>query len=112
MKFLMFVCTDPEGEPYSPEADTIDAWVAEGRERGLWVEGNRLRPPERAKTVRRRGDRLLVTDGPFAETREWIAGFDLLECESLDDAVDYASRHPMARVGRIEVRALWPFDEE
>jgi hypothetical protein len=112
MKFLMFVCSDPEGEEYSPEADTIEAWVAEGQERGLRTDGDRLRPPDQAKTVRRRGDRVLVTDGPFAETKEWIAGFDVLECESLEDAVDFASRHPMARFGRIEVRAFWPFGEE
>jgi hypothetical protein len=111
MKFLMLVCTDAGGEEYSPEGDTIEEWVAEGQERGLRTEGDRLRPPEEAKAVRKRGGRVLVTDGPFTETKE-IAGFDLLECDSLEDAVDFASRHPMARFGRIEVRALWPFDEE
>ena len=113
MKFLLLVCTDPEGEEYSPEGDTIEEWVGEGRERGLLGrEGNRLRPPEQAKTVRRRGGRVVVTDGPFAETKEWIAGFDVLDCESMEQAIDYASRHPMARFGRLEVRAEWPFDEE
>jgi hypothetical protein len=54
--------------------------------------------------------RLLGTDGPFAETKEWIAGFDLLECASLEEAIRIASRHPMARFGRIEVRPLSPED--
>jgi hypothetical protein len=48
-----------------------------------------------------------VTDGPFAETREWIGGFDLLDCASIEEAVEIASKHPMARFGTIEVRPLW-----
>jgi hypothetical protein len=48
----------------------------------------------------------MITDGPFAETKEWIAGYDLLDCKDLDEAIDYASRHPMARRGRIEVREV------
>ena len=112
MKFLLLVCTDPEGEEYSPEGDNIQEWASEGQERGLLGEGNRLRPPEQAKTIRKRGGKVIVTDGPFAETKEWIAGFDVLDCASLEEAVDFASRHPMARFGRLEVRAVWPFGEE
>jgi hypothetical protein len=59
----------------------------------------------------RPGDRckgqLLVTDGLFAETKEWIAGFDLLDCGNIDEAIEIASKHPMARFGKIEVRPLW-----
>ncbi len=51
-----------------------------------------------------------MTDGPFAETHEWIAGFDILECESLEEAIEVASRHPMATSGIIEVRPAWPLD--
>ena len=54
-----------------------------------------------------RQGQLLVTDGPFAETKEWIGGFDLLECGDIAEAVAIASRHPMARFGRIEVRPVW-----
>ena len=68
--------------------------------------GHRLADRADARTVRLRQGRLLVTDGPFAETKEWIAGFDLLECASLAEAIRIASRHPMARFGRIEVRPL------
>ena len=53
-----------------------------------------------------------MTDGPFAETREWIAGFDILECADLDEAIKVASEHPMARHGRLELRPFWPDDEE
>jgi hypothetical protein len=68
--------------------------------------GHRLADRADARTVRLRQGRLLVTDGPFAETKEWIAGFDLLECASLAEAIRIASGHPMARFGRIEVRPL------
>ena len=52
-----------------------------------------------------------MTDGPFAETHEWIVGFDVLECESLDAAVEIASQHPMAAAGRLELRAFWEGDD-
>jgi hypothetical protein len=51
---------------------------------------------------------VLVTDGPFAETKEWIASFDILDCANLDEAIDIAATHPMARFGRIEIRPFWP----
>ena len=54
--------------------------------------------------MRMRGGKVLVTDGPFAETREWIAGFDILECTDLDEAIEIAAQHPMARFGRLELR--------
>jgi hypothetical protein len=61
--------------------------------------------------VRVRDGDLLVADGPFAETKEHIAGLDLLECASLEEAVEVASRHPVARFGTVEVRAFWEDDE-
>ena len=54
-----------------------------------------------------RGGRTLVTDGPFAETKEAVGGFDIIEAASLDEAVEIASRHPVAEGGTIEVRPLW-----
>jgi hypothetical protein len=50
---------------------------------------------------------VLLSDGPFAETKEQIAGYDIIECEHLDEAIEVASRHPVARFGSIEVRPLW-----
>jgi hypothetical protein len=61
--------------------------------------------------VRLRNEELLVTDGPFAETKEWIAGYDILECADMSEAVAIAAKHPMARFGRLELRAFWPFDD-
>jgi hypothetical protein len=54
-----------------------------------------------------REEEVLLSDGPFAETKEWIAGYDIIECEDLDEAIEVASRHPVARFGSIEVRPLW-----
>jgi hypothetical protein len=108
---MMFVATDPDAEPYRAEEDDIEAWVEEMTGLGVSITGDRLRPPEFAKTVRVRSDDVIVTDGPFTESKEWIAGFDVIECADLDEAIEVASRHPMARFGRIEIRRAWPLDE-
>ena len=109
MKFMMFVCTDtdPDTAPDDDET-TIEAWSAKNDAAGVRLVGNRLRPPADAAVVRKRGGTVLVTDGPFAETREWIAGFDVLECADLDEAIAVAADHEMARRGRIELRPFWP----
>lgn len=108
MRYIMFVCLDPEGEKYVPEEDNIGDWVGEMDRRKVRILGSRLEGMQDATTVRRRSGNVLVTDGPFAETKEWIAGFDLLECADRDAAIEVASRHPMARFGRIEIRQLLP----
>jgi len=107
MRYLMFVCADASGEPFDPSQDNLEEWVSSNDRKGSRILGNRLDHVRTAKTVRVRKGQLLVTDGPFAETKEWIAGFDLLECRSIDEAIEIASRHPMARFGRIEGRPLW-----
>jgi hypothetical protein len=110
MRFLMLVLADPEADTSEEPVLTIEEWSAETTEAGVNVDGDRLQPPERAKTVRRRGGKVVVTDGPFAETREVIAGFDILECRDMDHAIEVATRHPMATHGTLELRALWPLD--
>jgi len=113
MEYLLLITVDPDGEPDDPtdrSVDDIEDWVAEGDRRGIRVRGDRLRPLEEAKVVRKRGGEVFVTDGPFAESKEWIAGYDILEAANLDEAIEYASRHPMAKAGRIEVRPAWPFE--
>jgi len=114
MRYLMLVCWDaermnarPEPEPSETEEDEGFPWLDELRERNAWVIGDQLEPPRRARTVRRRGGRVTVTDGPFAETKEAIGGFDLIEADSFEEAVEIASRHPVAESGTIEVRPLW-----
>jgi hypothetical protein len=67
-----------------------------------------LAPTAAATTVRVRGGEVLISDGPFAETKELIVGFDLIECADLDEAIEVASKHPAASYGMIEVRPLLP----
>ncbi|HKR77962.1 MAG TPA: YciI family protein [Rhodanobacter sp.] len=112
MQFMMFVVNDPAAEPYDPGQDNIGEWVADTSGSGARITGDRLRPPSHAKTVRVRAGKTLVSDGPFTESKEWIAGFDLLDCASLDEAIAVAARHPMARFGSIELRPFWPLDVE
>ncbi|GAA2698310.1 MULTISPECIES: YciI family protein [Actinoplanes] len=103
MKYMMFVCTDTEPETEF-EAPDIEKWVAENDANGRRVLGNQLAQPSAATTVRVRGGELLLTDGPFAETKEVIVGFDILECADLDEAIEVARAHPMSWAGRVELR--------
>lgn len=107
MRFMMLVCTDRDPDPKSEAPGEIEAWVEENDRRGTRVLGDRLAGVAEAKTVRVRGGRRMVMDGPFAETAEVILGFDILECDSLEEAIAIAAKHPVARTGRIEVRAFW-----
>jgi hypothetical protein len=85
---------------------TFSAWLGDVVRRGISKHGSRLWPPADATTVRVRGSETLVADGPFAETKEQIAGYDLIECADLDEALEVAAGHPTAFLGAIEVRPL------
>ncbi len=111
MKFLMLVSLDPGRD----ESDTdltgtleVEDWVTKYDGAGVRLIGNQVRMADDATSVTRRRGELLVTDGPFAEAREWIVGFDVLECADLDEAIKVAAEHPMAVGGRLELR---PFVE-
>jgi len=110
VQFILFICSDPAAPEYDPADDNIEEWIDDVTSRGVHTFGDRLRPPSDAKTVVVRDGKVTVTDGPFTESKEWIAGFDVLECSGLDEAIEIASKHPMARFGRVEVRAFWPFE--
>ena len=112
MQYMLLIC-GVEGEELESEGGyTIEEWVAERDGRGVRLQGDRLRPPSDATTVRVRSNEVLISDGPFAETKEQMYGYDLLECADLDEAIEVASKHPMARAGMVELRPVWPFDEE
>ena len=105
MKYMMFICVDPAitargGEP------TIEEWVAELE--GKRIDGSELMSFRDATTVRKRNEEVLLSDGPFAETKEHIVGYDIIECAGLDEAIHIAGRHPCARFGAIEVRQFPP----
>ena len=114
MKFLLLVCWDAEKMDAQTEPDPAETpaeegfpWLDDLQARGIWVTGDQLAPPRRARSVRVRAGKSLVTDGPFAETKEAVGGFDIIECDSFDEAVEIAGRHPVAEMGTIEVRPLW-----
>jgi hypothetical protein len=114
MKYLMLVSLDPTldqdaGEPDTTGTIEIEDWVTKYDDAGVRVLGNQVRMAEDSTSVTRREGKLLVTDGPFAEAREWIVGFDVLECADLDEAIRVAAEHPMAASGRLELR---PFVED
>ena len=111
MTYLLLICI-AETVELTPEQSAAvgrgtESWVAEMAGRGVRKEGAPLRPVREAVTVRVRGGELLVSDGPFAETKEQIAGYDVIECPSLDEAIEVAAKHPGAALGAVEVR---PFD--
>jgi len=103
---MLLICGD-ESIEVSPGEASADSWVEEMDGRGVRLHGARLRPVSDATTVRVRGDEVLLSDGPFAETKEQVGGYDLIECADLDEAIEMASKHPVARFGTIEVRPIW-----
>jgi hypothetical protein len=114
MKYLLLVCWDAEKMDAQTEPDPSDTaekegfpWLDDLQARNIWVTGDQLAPPRRARTVRVRDGKALVTDGPFVTTKEAIGGFDIIECGGLDEAVEIAAGHPIAQMGTIEVRPLW-----
>jgi hypothetical protein len=86
----------------------LEAWDADMKSQGILVGGGALRPTRETTTLRVRGGELMVTDGPFAETKEQVAGYSVLECASLEAAIEVSSRHPTAKIGTFELR---PFQE-
>ena len=108
MKYLMLVCTDPNYTPGQDDgAPDVEDWVAEMDGKGIRLMGNRIRPASDSTTVRVRNGQVLLTDGPYAETKEQLAGFYLIDVPDLDAAISWATRCPGAARGSIEVRPIW-----
>jgi hypothetical protein len=111
MKYMLLICADEDvtltEEQQADVQEQTEAWVADTDTRGVRLEGNRLRPVSDATTVRVRDGEVLLADGPFAETKEQMGGFCLIECAHLDEAIEIAAKHPAAGYGTIEIRPLW-----
>jgi hypothetical protein len=108
MKYMLLIRPDEDysgGAPAEMIAAT-EAWVREMTERGVRREGAALRPPAESTGVSRKAGKVVTTDGPFAESKEQMGGYDLIDCRDLDEAIEIASSHPVAEVGMIEIRAL------
>ncbi|HET6729566.1 MAG TPA: YciI family protein [Jiangellaceae bacterium] len=113
MRYMLLICADENAVgAMSPEEGSamLAEYGAFGEEmdrRGVLQGGERLRPTSDATTVRVRDGEVLAADGPFAETKEQIGGYYLVDCKDLDEAIDVASKIPGARQGTIEVRPIW-----
>jgi len=117
MKYLLGLFSEEGGmEDASPEEmkAVMDRWAAYGKkavENGAFIAGEGLQPSATASTVTiREGDDPVVSDGPFAESKEQLGGFYLLECRDLDEALEYAKKIPY-RNGKVEVRPVMDYTE-
>jgi hypothetical protein len=118
MKYLLLVCLEEASEPaletaeeiasWDVEGEDIKPWLAETAEHGTRVFGSQVSKPANAATIRVRAGEVVVSDGPYAETKEWMAGFDVIECADMAEAIEIAARHPVAQFGMIEVRPFRP----
>jgi hypothetical protein len=106
MQYLMLICTDGVSTPEiaATMQEHTPKWVEEMDGRGVRLLGNGLEGPDSAKTVRVRNGQTLISDGPFADTKEFIAGLDIIEAESLDEAIEVAAKHPVSWHFAIELR--------
>ena len=113
MRYSLLICTEESAmeaaSPAEAEASTA-AYMAFGEEmskRGVLTGGERLRPTSDATCVQVRDGDVVTSDGPFAETKEQVGGFYLVDCKDLDEAVAVAAKIPGASNGTIEVRPIW-----
>jgi len=110
MKYVVFIGSDglPVPEALAVMQRELPAWIEEMDGRGVRLLGRELDLPQTAVTVRVRGGETLVTDGPFAETKEFVAGLDIFECAGLGEAIEAAAKSPVSRYHPMEIR---PFAE-
>ena len=115
MRYVLLIYGEQTNE--EPSQEENDAVMAEWyqydgaiKDSGVYVAGEALQPTETATSVRIKGDERVVTDGPFAETREMLGGFYLIDVPDLDTALDWAARCPGAKYGTMEVRPVFVFD--
>jgi hypothetical protein len=115
MRYLLLIYTPEVDDALLPAEDmqrTTDAYNAFGREaseRKVMLGGEALAPTSSATTVRVRNGETLMTDGPYAETKEALGGYYLLDVKDLDEALEFAAKIPGAQSGAIEVRPIWEF---
>jgi hypothetical protein len=116
MQYLLMIFNEEADNPmpgtpgFGKMTSGYEAFGNEMTERGLIRGGNALQPATTATTVRVRSGQRLVTDGPFAETKEQLGGYYVLECKDLDEAIECASKIPGAENGSIEIRPIRQFD--
>jgi hypothetical protein len=116
MRYLLLIYSDEKAE-VNASKEEIDAWMGEYvayteaiKHAGVRLAGEALQPTATATTVRVKDGKKVTTHGPFAETKEQLGGYYLLDCKNLDEAIEWAAKCPGARVGSIEVRPLMEFN--
>ena len=118
MQYLCLIYEDETLWQKMPKAETdkiYGEYVAFGdgiKKSGHYVGGNALQPTQTATTVRVRNGKVSSTDGPFAETKEQLGGYYLVEAKDLNDAIQVAARIPSARLGSVEVRPIMVFNQQ
>ena len=117
MRYLLLIYSD-EKAGASASKEEVDAWMGEYvayteamEKAGISKEGDALHPTSAATTVRVQNGKTVTTHGPFAETKEQLGGYYVLECKNLDEAIEWAAKCPGARVGSIEVRPVMDFSQ-
>ncbi len=116
MQYLMLIYNEETNppQPGTPEGDAYMneymAFTEDVKQKNLMLGSNALEPVATATTVRVRDGKTEATDGPFAETKEQLGGYYLLDCKDLDEAIEYAAKIPSARAGSIEIRPVMLFD--
>jgi hypothetical protein len=114
MRYLLLIYTEeptemPPQDVMTAQAEAYDAFSKEVRDRGLFEAGEALHPTTSATTVRVRDGETVTTDGPFAETKEALGGFYLINAKDLDEAIELAAKIPGAKHGSIEIRPILDF---
>ena len=117
MRYLLLIYGPEPTEDPSPEESAAvmaayNAFTEHIRSKDAYLGGEALEPTATATTVRVRDGQTLTTDGPFAETKEALGGYYLVEAKDLDEAIDFAARIPGAQQGSIEVRPIWELPAE
>jgi hypothetical protein len=114
MRYLLLIYTEeptemPPADVMAGQMEAYDAFSNEVRDRGLFEAGEALHPTTSATTVRVRDGEVVTTDGPFAETKEALGGFYLINAKDLDEAIELAAKIPGAMHGSIEIRPIFDF---
>jgi hypothetical protein len=107
MRYLLQIAADESTLPTEDVTPEYVEWMKTMSDRGVLQGGERLHASSDATTVRVRNGEVLSTDGPFAETKEQLAGYFVVDCKDLDEAIEVAAKIPGARHGSIEVRPIW-----
>ena len=114
MRFMLLICGDEKAQAQASQAEMSAVMQGhmrfgeEIRAAGKMVHGERLRPDSEASRMRVKAGQRQVTDGPFAETKEALGGFYVIECATKDEAVEWAKKIPLGESGYIDIRPIWP----